>query len=182
MDLKTELSSNQTILLVIPGIEYNEILADTMKKLSGNICYVTSNKTYDALKEIFEKNKIDLSNVVFIDSISKTIKKVSDKSENVYYVSSPGALTELSLVINKFLGHEFDYLIFDSLTNLSVYQSQKICIKFITDLINKIKKTKTKAVLYAIESKENDSTIAKVSTFVDKVVKAEQNVNLFKKI
>ena len=101
IDMKSSLSSNQILLLVMPSAEYNEVLVDAMKQLSGNICYVTSNKTFDSLKETFKKSKVNIDNVVFIDSISKTLKKTPDQADSVYYVSSPGALTELSLVINN---------------------------------------------------------------------------------
>ena len=153
------------------GTDYNKTIVDVIKKLKGNICYVTTNKTYDSLKELFTKKKISINNVVFIDSISKTLKKTPDQSDNVYYVSSPGALTELDLVIGKFLRHEFDYLVFDSLTNLVIYNKMNTCSKFLTSLINKIKKTKTKAVFYALESKEQTGIIDHASTIVDKVIK-----------
>ena len=110
-------------------------IVDVMKQLSGNICYITVNKTYDSLKETLQKGKVNVENVIFIDTISKTMKKVEDQDKGVYYVSSPGALTELSLVIKKFLGHDFDYLVFDAVTNLSTYQDKKMCAKFLVDLI-----------------------------------------------
>ena len=171
MDIKSELSSNQIVLLVMSGAEYNNVIVDVIKQLSGNICYVTANKTFDALKEIFEKKKINTEKIVFIDSISKTIKKVPNQSDGVYYVASPGALTELSLVIEKFLKHEFDYIIFDSITNLGIYQKPKMCSKFITDLVNKIKKSKIKSIFYALDIRESAEIINHTGAMVDKVVK-----------
>ena len=171
MDLKPNFSSNQTVLLVMPSVEYNNVIVDTMKNLSGNICYVTANKTFDSLKETFEKNKVNITNVVFIDAISKTMKKVPDSADSVYYVSSPGALTELSLVIGKFISHNFDYIVFDSITNLGVYQKPAMAIKFITSLIDKIKKTKSKAVFYALDTAEQAGIIDSTGAIVDKVIK-----------
>jgi len=173
MDVKKELASNQTVLLVMPCVEYNGVIVDVIKQLSGNICYVTANKTYDALKESFHKNKVNIEKIVFIDTISKTMKKVPDQAESVYYVSSPGALTELSLAVEKFLRHDFDYLIFDSITNLAIYQNKNICAKFITDLVNKVKKTKTKAVFYAVDSEEQRGVIDHAGQIVDSVVGAK---------
>jgi len=182
MDLKSDLDANQTVLLIMPSVEYNEVIVETMKNLSGNICYITANKTFDALKEVFEKNKIDIANVVFIDSISKTLKKVPDQSDSVYYVSSPGALTELSLVINKFIRHDFDYIIFDSITNLGIYQKPAMAIKFITSLIDKIKKTKSKAVFYALDTAEQAGLIDSTGAIVDKVVKGGASTAPIKKV
>jgi len=174
-DIKKELSSNQTMFLVMSSVEYNDLIVSFVKELSGRICYVTTNKTFDSLKELFSKKKVDMKDMVFIDSISKTMKKTFDSTESVYFVSSPGALTELSLVIGKFLRHDFDYIVFDSITNLLIYNKKTICAKFMTGLINKIKKTKTKAVFYGVEGGDNSAIIEHTGTVVDKVIKSVGN-------
>ena len=93
MDLKTDLSENQAVLLLMDDVKYNAVIVDTLKNLKGSsVCYVTSNKTYDALKELFKKNNVDVKDVVFIDSISKLLKGTPPPTDNCYYVSSPGAL------------------------------------------------------------------------------------------
>jgi archaellum biogenesis ATPase FlaH len=172
MDIKKELDSNQTILLLMKSTEYNDVIVDVAKQLStGNTCYITSNKTFESLKEIFTKSKINFTNMVFIDSIAKTFTSKPKESNQVYFVSSPGALTELSLVISKFLRHNFDYLIFDSLTNLATYQKKTIVNKFMANLVNKVKKSNTKAVFYALNIKGQEDLFRQSSMFVDKVLK-----------
>jgi len=175
MNIKKELSTNQTILLIMSSTDYNKEIVNIVKNLSGkNIVYVTLNKTQDSLLELFKKNKVNTKSIVFIDAISKTIKNVPDQSEGVYYVSSPGALTELSLVITKFIKHEFDYLIFDSLTNLLVYESKAPVGKFVSSLVNKIKESKTKTIFYALSVKEQEALIKESGMFVDKVIDLEK--------
>lgn len=172
VDIARELSDNQTILILMSGVEYNDIIIDMAKKLSGkNVCYVTLNKTFDFLKELFKKKKVNIENIIFIDAISKTIKKVPEQTKGCYYISSPGALTELSLVITKFLKHGFDYLIFDSLTNLVVYSKKEPVAQFLSNIVNKVKDSKTKAVFYALSMKEQEELIKESSMFVDKVIK-----------
>jgi hypothetical protein len=176
VDIVSELSSNQTLLLIMNTTQYNDSMVDILKKISGgSVCYMTANKTYDSLKEVFEKNKVDLKNVVFIDAISKTFKKSPDQAENVYYISSPGALTEMSLVISKFLRHNFEYFVFDSLTNLGIYNKPEVCAKFLSSLVNNIKKGKTKAVFYGIGSK-TDKLLKHASLTVEKVVELGEDV------
>lgn len=171
MDLKKELDKNQTILLLMSGTDYNDIIIKNMKNFSGkSVCYVTLNKTSDALKESFKKAKVKMDDVVFVDAISKTIKNVPDQADKVYYVSSPGNMTEISLVIDKFLRHNFDYLIFDSLTSLLVYEAKAPVSKFVSSLVNKIKQSKTKAVFYSLSVKEQDALIKESGMFVDKVL------------
>lgn len=169
-DISKELSSNQTILIIMPGTNYNEDIVDILKGLKGNVCYVTLNKTFDSLKEMFKKNKIDIKNIVFIDAISKTIKNVPDQTDNCYFVSSPAAMTELSITIDKFLKHNFEYLIFDSLTNLLIYEKKAPVSKFVSSLVSKIKQGNTKAIFYALSVKEQQALIDESGMFVDKVI------------
>ena len=170
MDFERELGLNQTILFLMPSENYNDDIVEVLKELEGNICYVTLNKTYDSLIELFKRNKVSTKNIVFIDAISRTIKNVPDQSEDVYYVSSPAALTELSIVIEKFIKHNFDYVIFDSLTNLLIYEKKAPVAKFVSSLVNKIKNGKTRALFYALSIKEQDELIKQTSMFVDKVI------------
>lgn len=171
MNIEKEISQNQTLLLLMSSTDYNSEIVDVVKKLNGkNICYVTLNKTSESLKELFTKKKIKTENIVFIDAISKTIKNVSDQSKGVYYVSNPGALTELSIVIEKFLRHKFDCIIFDSLTNLLIYESKAPVAKFVSSLVNKVKQSKTKLILYALSVKEQEALIKESGMFVDRVL------------
>lgn len=175
MNIKKELSGSQTILLIMSSTLYNKEIVNIMKKLGGeSIVYVTLNKTSDSLRELFKKNKIKTEKIVFIDAISKTIKNVPDQSNGVYYVSSPGALTELSLAISKFVKHGFDYVIFDSLTNLLVYESKAPVAKFVASLVNNIRESKTKAIFYALSVKEQEALIKESGMFVDKVIDLEK--------
>ncbi len=171
MKIKEELANNSSILIYAPDAGYKELIIDVAKKLSShNICYITTNKTYSALIEIFKKSGVNLNNIIFIDTISKSIKKDPEESDHVYYINSTAAMTELSIVLNKFLAHKFDYLIFDSLSNLLIYQNKHLVIKFVSSIINKIKESNTKAVFYVMKIQEHESFIKECGMFVDKVI------------
>jgi KaiC/GvpD/RAD55 family RecA-like ATPase len=171
MDITKELADNQTMLLLVSSTDYNRAIADMAKQLSSkSVCYVTLNKTYDALKEAFQKKKINTKNIIFIDAISKTIKAVPAKTDDCFFCSSPGSLTELSLAISKFLKQGFDYLIFDSLTNLMIYEKRSPIAMFVSNIVNKVKATKTKSIFYALKVDQHQELIQETSMFVDKVV------------
>ncbi len=171
MNIKTELESNQIILLIMPGAGYSEMTLDILKRLDkGTICYVTLNKTHQALKDVFQKNKINVKNIVFIDCISKTIKECPNNIEGCYFVESPAALTELSLTITKLLKQNFTYLIFDSLTNLLIYEKKAPVARFVSIIANKIRETKTKAMFYTLSITEQEELIKESEMFVDKVI------------
>ena len=172
IDISKEFAKSQTLLLLMPSADYGKDIIDIMKKLRGNICYVTLNRTFDSLKEDFGKAKIKTENIVFIDAISKTIKQVPDQTEGCYFISSPGSLTELSIAVDRFLRHGYDYIVFDSLTNMLIYEQKAPVAKFVSSLVNKIRATKTKVVFYALSVKEQQALIEETGMFVDKVLKA----------
>ena len=170
-NLEKELKNNQTNIILMESIEYNDLILETAKKLAHkSVCYITLNKTYDSLLELLKKKKVNVKNIIFIDAISKTLKPTPDQIDNCYFVSSPAALTELSIVISKILKHEFEYLIFDSITNLAIYENKNTIAKFMTALINKIKETKTRAVFYAVQSKEQEDLIKQCCTMSDNTI------------
>lgn len=170
-----ELSAKQIILLRMDGSDYAKNVNKFAKKLSGKkVCYITINQTYDSLKTSFAKSKIKSDNFVFIDAISSSIRKTGKQEGNCYYVSSPGALTELSIAISKFIKYDFDYLILDSITNLLIYRKAPEVEKFISSIVSRIHKTKTKAVLYALDLKEHSDLLSKCALFLDKSIKLEK--------
>lgn len=174
-DLIEEFSEHQSILLIVSSENYNKTIIDILKRVKDkSVCYVTLNKTVDSLKEILTKNKVNYNKIAFIDAITKTIKKAPDQSDKCYFVSSPGALTELSIAINSFLKQNFDYIILDSLTNLIIYEKKAPVAKFISSLNSKIKETKTKAVFLALELKEENDLISETGMFVDKTIRLKQ--------
>jgi hypothetical protein len=173
VDIVKELAGNKTILQYIPSAKYSKVLTTNAKKLAKkNVCYVTISKTFASLDTDFKKKGVNVKNMIFIDAISKTIIEKPDQTDRCYYVTSPSALTELSLVISKFLRHEFDYIVFDSLSNLMVYHKKGPLLKFVNNLINKVKGSKTQAIFYAVSGGETSDLIKQCETFVDKAITA----------
>ena len=170
-----ELKENGTLLLLVPSMKYNETVFDVAKQLAGKkVCYVSLNKTAEAVKASFKAHKIDPKNMMFVDAISRSLNEGPMQSGSTYFVSSPGELTEMSIVVHKLLEKKFDYLIFDSLSNLFVYQKKEPVIKFVSLLINRIRESGTKAVFYVVKIAEDETAIQQTSMFTDKVIDLEK--------
>jgi KaiC/GvpD/RAD55 family RecA-like ATPase len=170
MDIEKKLNKKDILLVKVSSDEYNDTVLEAVEKLSNKkLCYVTLNKTYKSLEEKFGDSKANMDNIYFIDAISGTIKKTSNK-EHVYFAPSPNSLTKISLAITKFLERDFDYLIFDSITNLLTYHDKSSSERFINSIINKIKDSGTKAIFYALQTQEQKDLINKCSTFVDETI------------
>jgi len=171
MDIVEELNKTRAMLLLVPSTDYNSLSTDIAKQLSGKtVIYVTLNKTFLAIKESFANASIDTKNFVFIDAISKSIRNVADQGKGCYFVSAPTALTEIVIKITKALEHGFEYLIFDSLSTLLVYQKDAPVAKFAANIVSNAKAKKTKTVFYALKSEEQKAAINEVSMFVDRVI------------
>ena len=171
MNITQELNEHQTLLLLMPGQRYNTAIVDTAKAISGKkTCYVTMNRTYDSLQELFVKHKADIKNMTFVDLITLAIRKPEEKPKNVQFYS-PKSLNDAFAYIASLLREGYDYLVFDSLTNLFSYKETDDVEQYIFILINKIRQTKTKAVLYALD--EQETLIPRCCMFVDKAVHYE---------
>jgi archaellum biogenesis ATPase FlaH len=174
MDIAKELKENKTILLLIPGDRYNEVVLTNIRHLAKkNVGYITLNKTFEALKETFKAEGVAVENITFVDAITKTIKNVPSQIDGCYYVSSPAALTELSVAVSKLLNHRFDYIVIDSVTNLLVYQNRAPVGKFLSSIANRTRESGSRTVFYALEADRQEELITECSMFVDKVLGAK---------
>ncbi len=175
MDLKKEIAVNQGILIVLPNRRYNAIMLKIAKKVEKKkVCYLTTSKAYDAILESFQKEKINPENFIFIDCITKTITEPKP-AKNCLFVSSPQALTEMSLSINKCIQSSIPVILIDSLSTLSVYNSDNVLIRFVYDLINKVKASGAVVlVLSAADKDKNSSWYKKIEMMVDKVIEVKK--------
>src|SRR3989344_1771353 len=99
MDLFKELTKTPLLLFSSSHAGSDGEFLKLLKKLKNEpVCYVTLNITFPAIKVYLEKEKISTKNFVFIDAISQSLKTTTAKqTDHCYFISSPGALTELSL-------------------------------------------------------------------------------------
>jgi hypothetical protein len=174
MNLKKELKKGEIIVLVIPNAKYTAELPKIAKYLSGNFkatAYVSLNKPFETLEKNLKKAKVDLDKFLFIDGITKNANPQAEEKENCMFVKSAAALTNISLLINKTLKTgKFDSLLFDSLSTLLIYNESKIVGKFVHNMVNKIKNTKTTAVFTALKGDTNSALLKEVELYVDKVI------------
>ncbi len=166
-----DFSQSQSTLILIPSIKYNDVIKYVLKQLPvERICYVTLNKSYSSLRQLFEKEHIELKNIVFIDAITCSIYE-PEQTDDCYFIGSPQALTELSIVITEFLKHDLNYIIFDSLTTLLVYQkTEDPVIRFVSNIVNKIKTSGCKGIFYALNIEKHNMLILESSMIMDKII------------
>ncbi len=171
MKLEEIFSKSQTALVVIPSSSYSETVLRNLNQLSGKtVCYVTLNKTFQSIKEGLKKEEGDFRNFVFVDGVTRLIENGPNQAKGCYFVSSPRALDELQEMVKKFVRHQFEFIVFDSVTSLLIYNSQNEVAKFLMNAVNKIEAGKTKAVFYVLGLKEHESLLQESGMFFDQVV------------
>jgi hypothetical protein len=159
------------IVMAIPEKEYASRLNDVVSSAASSysrICYTSLNKPYSVLSESFKKSGVDLKKILFIEC---TGKADSGKQEQVVYVSSPKALTEMSITIGKVIEMgKIEVLIFDSLSTLLVYADPSTVVKFTHSLITILRSKNVSGFLMCTKSGQSEAIIKDISMFADKVV------------
>lgn len=173
MDILKHLEENKVILFIVDSSRYNDAVIETLKSLpnDGNLVYITLNKTASSLENFLKDKSIEFKNLIIVDCITRTIRDVRDK-DDIIYIDSPKALSDLSFVLSGILSkRKKGYIILDSLTTLLVYQDKPIVARFILNMANKIRESRFKSVIFAADVNEHKDFLKEIGIFVDKVVK-----------
>jgi KaiC/GvpD/RAD55 family RecA-like ATPase len=171
------LPENQILVLIMPEDDYIERLMNVVKQLThldGSICYISLNRPYDSLKETFEHGGLDLKDIYFIDAITQTAK-IPSTCKECEFVSSPGALTELSVSISKVMDEgKHKFLLFDSLSTLLVYESDTTIAKFVHFLMAKVRVAGCGALFTCLNQDADSVLIKDINMFADRVIHLEK--------
>ena len=150
MESEKEMEKCRNILVTIPNADYDTITTDIISQIyTKKICYVTLNKTYSALKDFLIRQKIYTVNIAFVDGITKTVINAENRKD-CSFVSSPGALDELTNAISRLLQPNFDYLIFDSLSDLLTYGDADEAERFVKTITDCLAENRCKGIFYAL--------------------------------
>jgi hypothetical protein len=164
---------NQIMVLIMPEENYLDRLMNVIKDMSslpGRLCYISLNRPYNSLITTFHKAGIDTQKIYFIDAITKTAQMPQNTPE-CEFVSSPGALTELSVAISKVMDSgQFKYIVFDSLSTLLVYESDTTIAKFVHFLMAKVRVAGCNALFTCLKQDSDSVLIKDINMFADKVI------------
>jgi len=172
------IGSNMKTMLFVPLSEYEGTIIDIVKEFSNKrICYVTLNKTANSLRQSLKKAGVLTDNIIFIDCISASLHDNPLQTRNTYIVHKPSSLIGISDAVIKLLDKElFDYLVFDSLTDLLAYEKKKSIYLVIAPIIERLKKLKTQ-VMFIVKVREQDELIRDCAKYMDKVMLTRRGAN-----
>ena len=157
-------------LISVPEKEYASKVNEAVSSAASSytrICYTSLNKPYSTLSQSFKKSGIDLKKILFIECSGNAD---GGKLEQVVYVSSPRALTEMCITIGKVIDMgKIEILIFDSLSTLLVYTDPSTVLKFTHSLITMLRSKSVSGILVCASS-QSEAIIKDISMFADKMV------------
>src|SRR3972149_6836117 len=101
MDITNELKGSDVVLLILAKEHYKaEIasLARSAESMSKKVCYVCINEPYGFVSANRKKSEAALEMFFFIDALTMRVQE-PPLAGNCIFVSSPNALTEISLAL-----------------------------------------------------------------------------------
>ena len=177
--LKKELSnlSDYVILAKVSSKNYQLINLEIIRHLISvdniPVVYVTLNKPYSTLKEIFKKEKINLDMIIFIDAVTQTQESKVKKTKDCLFIGSPEKLSDISLAMDqavRAIPSDKRFLFFDSLSTLLIYNRAGTIVKFIHFIITKMREWKVIGIIISLEKESNEELIDKLTQFCDKSI------------
>jgi archaellum biogenesis ATPase FlaH len=144
----------------------------TISKEFRKICVVTVHNPFPVLVRKFQEEGINCSNYRFIDCISAKNMAVKD-SEQCIYISSPLALTELAIAMEKIrTTHQMDLLILDNISSLLVYNNESAVLRFLHAMMTKLRRANVTTICPILEEEgKREEFMADLSLFADAVTK-----------
>ncbi|MFH0978160.1 MAG: hypothetical protein V1837_02545 [Candidatus Woesearchaeota archaeon] len=165
----TEVEKNQVILCVSSEGSFYVSRSEILKalKLTGNnICYVGFSKPYQALKN----ELTEFPSIFYIDTLTMSVQ-MPPHVDDCFFVQAPNALTDLSVAISKVMSEKGpSNIFFDSLSSLLLYQDSHTLIKFLHNLINKVRVLNVKIVFVVLQKDAKSDLVKDLCMFVDIVV------------
>ena len=166
-------------ILIIPSDLYvyisNEIQVELVKEWGMEGMVISANKPYLTMKEYLQKNNV-LERLVYLDCASRFVG-VNPQGENLVLLSSPSNLVELAIHIEKNT-RDFskeNFLLFDSLTTLLIYNKTEDLTRFAHKLGLKMKSMNITTFFLIVDQETTRDMLKFLSTIADKIAHVSVN-------
>jgi len=168
------LPENFLVMAIVPSKHFEDanmhLLSILIDKYNAKGSYITVNRPYRNMVQLLERKNINISNLFFIDCITKELKEKA-KAKNCYFVGSPSNLTEIGIALDPIFKegkHRFVFL--DSLDTLMIYNTTESVIRFAHFLTSKVRLHDLSGVLLAVHENSDEKLMVKLAQFCDKVI------------
>ncbi|MEM2874859.1 MAG: hypothetical protein QW567_02385 [Candidatus Hadarchaeales archaeon] len=158
---------------LIPARKYPEFMNSIARFISSRwnkICMVSLTKPYSTLVDSFKRLGIDPKKFFIVDAISQTAGG-AERAENVVFVSSPAAITELGIKVGETLRREKpDFLILDSISVMLIYVPEQEVLKFIHMLVSRFRASGICSLFTVLLEDTETRVVRNICMFADAVI------------
>ncbi|MDI6855827.1 MAG: hypothetical protein QMD21_03460 [Candidatus Thermoplasmatota archaeon] len=153
-----QLKSHEVTLISVDITNYFKVILGAMsylvnhRKMGG--VYISATRPSKAVISRLETENVNLSDVLFVDSVSYMSEGPPPPADNVVFVESP---TMLELILTKTdsllkrAKSEHKFVFFDSVNALSIYNSEKILTEFLHVLVNALSAKDASSLLLSVK-------------------------------
>ncbi len=176
-----DLEEGEIALVVVEAEDYVETNMDILHHLIEDEglpgVYVTINKPYTTMEEVFADHSVSTDSVFFVDAITEETGGDTVDRDNVLYMDAPDDLTGLSIVVSRAMeempeGNKFLFL--DSLTTLTIYNTAETVSQFAHFLTGKMRNWDVAGVIISLEEEVDEELIAQIGQFCDKTIRTRE--------
>ena len=165
---------SSVLYIVDPAVYFKKIVEIFKGRLAGkNVIYITTNKTYGAMTQLFKSENVDMGHIFFIDCISQQINRNAAGTPNCVVLDGPKNVTQIGIAISKAMvsvpGEKTLFL--DSLSTMLIYNDSSVVSRFSNFLMNKAKGAGVDGCVMALSSDMGKDVVNFAQTFADKVEK-----------
>ena len=160
-------------LAIVDADKYQKANLSLMKELiKGGVpgVYVTLNLPCANVKTFFQREKMDLTKVIFIDAVTKTAGGKIERTDDCLFIGSPKNLSDISIAMDQAImaiPTKDKFLFFDSLSTLLLYNNIDVVAKFIHFLSTKMRVWKVKGVIISLRRTQDKDLISELQGFCD---------------
>lgn len=171
--------SDHVILYLVSAEKYVQVNVALLKKLVHDEkmhgVYITINRPYQNLLEIFKKNGVPVDHIFFIDAITKMTGGKETDAPNCIFLDSPTNLTDITIAVKQaisLMGDAKKFIFVDALSTLLIYNEGQTVIKFAHFLTGRMREWKTEGIIISIQKEMDERLTSQLIQFCDKKIEA----------
>jgi len=132
---------------------------------------ITMNNPSPILKDLYRSENIDLSNVYFIDAITKyALGSLPADIDNSVFITSPSNLTDIGIAVTEMLKENPDertVVLLDSVNTMLIYMPTPTLTKFMHFISSKLRLMKSTGFYLSVKEGLDPILLMQLKTFTD---------------
>ena len=171
VDELRDLPRDFVVLAIMPEKHFEaanmRLLKYLVEELGYHGAYVAMNRPYHDISKVMQQSNIDHNKVLFIDCV--TGQKAT--AQNCVFLNSMESLTQIGICLDPvYKNRDLSFIFLDSLDAMSVYHEQKVVVRFVRNMIERIREHTMSGVMLGLHEETDKRLIAELAIVCDKVI------------